>query len=124
MTHVDERGWSNPRRLLALWSGVLLAPIAWALSLSVNYGLATLACDGPWSIALHLTTLVSIGLCAAGGLVAWGLWKRLSTVEQDAGTRAARSRFMAIAGLLLSFFFGVAIVAQWLPTLLLEPCRY
>lgn len=123
MTSDAERNWSHPRMLLTLWAGLLLPPIAWALNLSVNYGLATLACDGAWAVGLHLSTLVSIALAAAGGLIAWSLWKRLAAISSQDGTRAARSRFMALSGLLLSVFFGLAIVAQWLPTFFLEPCR-
>ncbi|HVL66508.1 MAG TPA: hypothetical protein VM364_04510 [Vicinamibacterales bacterium] len=124
MAHVDERGWSSPRRLLTLWSGVLLAPIAWALNLSVNYGLATFACSGPWAAALHVSALVALALSVAGGLIAWRLWTTLARVPDDEGTRAARSRFMAAGGLGLSVLFGVLIVAQWLPTLFIEPCRF
>lgn len=40
-----------------------------------------------------------------------------------AQTGLQRARFMALAGVVLSIFFVTAMIAQWVPMLLLDPCR-
>jgi hypothetical protein len=109
--------------IAALWGGVLLAPFAWALQLGVGYALVDRVCESGHSFLHHLLTLIAL-LIAAGGLyLAWHSWHVAGPQWPDSGgDPVSRSRFIALSGLMLSIFFTVAIIAQWLPTLILDPC--
>jgi uncharacterized membrane protein YidH (DUF202 family) len=119
---VGER-WQEPTTLLSQWAGVLLGPLGWALHLQVSYTLAAFACEDVWRLTLHATFLVSMAIALAGLYFGWTNWQASKHAVPE-GHRVSRSRFMAVAGIGLSAFFAVVIVAQWIPTLFLEPCRY
>jgi hypothetical protein len=105
------------------WAGVLLGPAAWALHLQASYMLATFACEDVWRITFHVTALVTLALALAGAYIGRANW-RASRRTGPEGLRVDRSRFMALSGIVLSLFFALVIVAQWIPTLFIEPCRY
>jgi hypothetical protein len=109
--------------LLRQWAGVLLGPLGWALHLQVSYTLAAFACEDVWRLTLHTTFAISLAIALTGLFVAWGNW-RVSKDAAPEGNRLDRSRFMAVAGIGLSAFFALVIVAQWIPTWFIEPCRY
>lgn len=123
MNEAVGRRWLEPRTLLAQWAGVLLGPIGWALNLQVSYTLAAFACEDVWRLSVHGTTAVTLAIALAGLSVGWSNWKASRDAGPE-GDRIDRSRFMAVAGIGLSAFFALVIVAQWIPTLFLEPCRY
>jgi hypothetical protein len=123
MEHTAGERWQEPKTLLSQWAGVLLGPAAWALHLQVSYTLSAFACEDVWRITLHATFLVTLALPLAGAYIGWGNW-RASRDATPGGIRVDRSRFMATAGIILSLFFAIVIVAQWIPNLFLEPCRY
>jgi hypothetical protein len=123
MTETLGERWQEPRTLLRQWAGVLLGPLGWALHLQVSYTLATFACEDVWRLTLHTTFVVSLAIALAGFYVAWGNWQASKGAAPE-GHRLDRSRFMAVSGIGLSAFFAVVIVAQWIPTLFIEPCRY
>jgi hypothetical protein len=113
----------QPKGIAALWRGVLMAPSAWALQLGIGYALVDWICENGHTILFHLLTLAALLLAASGLYPAWHCWQIAGTQWPDSGGEpVSRSRFMALGGLMLSIFFTVAIIAQWLPTLLLDPC--
>lgn len=118
------RDWSAPRALRSLWTAVLLGPIAWALNLTIGYAMSAFACSGVWTASFHAATFVTLALAAAGARLAWKLWRQTGEHRATEGSRLERSRFMALAGIGLSAYFGFAILAQWIPTFFYEPCRY
>lgn len=127
-THAEEY-WREPRGLLTLWAGVLLGPIGWAINLQTNYTLSVFACDGAWPLVLHAVTIASLAIAGAGIWLGWRSWQALGGAGYDAGEaepndRLAPSRFMAASGCVLSAFFAIAIVAQWIPMFFQDPCRY
>lgn len=115
--------WQQPGMLLAQWAGVLLGPFGWALHLQVSYTLATFACDHPWRLSVHVIAVAALALALGGAALGWRNW-RVSRDAPGEGHRVQRSRFMALAGILLGAYFALVIVAQWIPTLFIEPCRY
>lgn len=119
-----ERDWSAPGAMLSLWTAVLLGPIAWALNLTIAYVLSAFACSGAWTLSFHAGTFLTIALSAAAGRLAWRLWRQTGESSASEGSRTERSRFMAIAGIVLSAFFGFAILTQWIPTFFYDPCQY
>jgi hypothetical protein len=121
--HSEER-WSDSRTLRSLWLGLGLAPLAWAVNLQVNYIVAALGCTGAWWLVMHVTTVAALAATAVGAWISWRHWHEAGHGPEHEGTRAGRSRFMALSGLLFSAFFALAILAQWIPTFLIEPCRF
>jgi hypothetical protein len=114
----------DARELRALWAGLLLAPAAFLLNLEVAYALVPTACSTGTRLLVHVVHLVCLLLAAAGDLIAWRSWRSTGeTWPGGAGGRLSRSRFMAGVGLLLSLFIVMVIVAQWIPSFVLNPCQ-
>lgn len=109
--------------VVSLFAGMVIAPLAWALQLLIGYGLAAHACY-PTDIALsaplwpHLREIVGgISallwlLLAVGFFIAWRNWQATRAHAGDGAERSgesggARSRFMALCGLLVSALFAI-----------------
>jgi hypothetical protein len=122
--------------LAALLYGLIAAPCAWIVAQIFCSGLASLACHPKYeplatpafagtSLA-HAMTLVLAGVvCASGAIVAYRAWRR-TRGEHKGGSQTllevgeGRSRFMALAGVLTSVGFLVA-VAFSIPAEILVP---
>jgi hypothetical protein len=114
---------SQERDLLALWTGLLLPPFAWFLHQQLSYMLVLWACASGRQFVLHLVTVAMLLLAGAGGFIAWRNWQRTGRGWSDeAGGMRPRSRFMAVAGLLSSGMFVLVILAQEIPSFLLNAC--
>lgn len=119
-------GSSEPGRLLALWTGILAGPLAWAALLQTNYVLSYVACEQRQSWMLHVATGVALLLVAAAAWAAWRAAPALGDDEHESasaeGTRRLRARFMALGGLALCAWFAIVILATAIPALVLHPC--
>jgi hypothetical protein len=116
---------SEQRFNLALWAGILAGPFAWVLHLQTSYSLTETACAGGRQWLLHVASLVALLLPIAGALCALRLWRRLPAGSTSHGDDfSSRSRFMALAGIVLSAFFVLVILAQWIPTWILGACAH
>jgi cytochrome c biogenesis factor len=114
----------DAKEIRALWTGLLLPPIAFLISLEVSYALVPAACSSGSELPVHLVHLGCLLLALIGGLIAWRWWKRQgATWAGEEGGPLARSRFMAGLGLLLCALFALVIVAMWIPSFLLDPCQ-
>jgi hypothetical protein len=108
----------------ALWAGLLLPPAAFLVNLELAYALVPVACSSGTDVFVHLVHLVCLLLALGGGLVAWRSWQTVGPRwSGEQGGRVARSRFMAGVGLLGSLLFALVIVAQWIPSFMLNPCQ-
>jgi hypothetical protein len=108
----------------ALWAGLLLAPTAFLLNLEVAYALVPTACSSQNRLLVHLVHVVCLVMAAAGGFIALRSWRAGGeTWPGEQGGPVGRSRFMAGLGLLLSAFILLVIVAQWIPSFVLNPCQ-
>jgi hypothetical protein len=129
---------------LALWSGILCGPVAFAINLQLRYALVPWACasGSRWVVTLIAVPLVLV--CVAGALLArTGLMIDLegrtpssaqpresaaSPPRADGGVRPSgnviemRARFMAYSGLMLSAIFAISILASMIPDFFLAPC--
>jgi hypothetical protein len=122
----------------ALWFGLFGAPAVWSLQLLASYALVAHGCypDAeplalpvvPALRALVLGTgaaALAVALLAGGS--AWRSW-RATRHGEDGGEEVlldasdGRTRFMALAGILLSAVFLLGIVMNVVPLLLLSPC--
>lgn len=115
----DDRG-----RPLALLFGMLGPPVIWAARFMVSYTLVPVACRSGSTVLLHLVTGVALAATAAAGLVAWRRWRQVGGGTQlDLDGAAARTRFMAITGMLSSALFIIVTVAEWLASVMVHPCQ-
>jgi hypothetical protein len=96
-------------RQAALGTGLVLAPVAWFASLEANFALAPLACSGHGTSVLLLVSVVALGLAVASGLLAW--------------TQRTFHKRLAISGAVVSALFGIVIIAQAIPNMMLGGCE-
>lgn len=113
----------DARQIRGLWIGLLLAPIAFLVNLEVAYALVPAACSSRNELPIHLVHLACLLLTLYALLSAWHSWKAAGTTSPAEEGGLARSRFMAGTGLLVSAMFMLVIVAQWIPSLVLDPCQ-
>lgn len=114
----------DAREIRALWTGLLLPPVAFLISLEVAYALVPAACISRNQLPVHLVHFICLVLALFGGLVAWRSWKTIGTTwPGEEGGPLARSRFMAGVGVLTSIMFALVIVAMWVPSFVLDPCQ-
>jgi hypothetical protein len=112
------------RQLLALWFGVLGPPVLWLIHLQVNYITVPLACRRDAPVIVHGVTVAAIMMVAATGLLALRNWRHAGREWPDSSAGiVSQDRFLAAVGLLCSALIIMALVAQWLPTFFLDPCR-
>ncbi len=116
-------------RLAALWAGVLTGPLAWLTLLEVNYVSAYVACESRSTWFMHLAVVAALSLTAGAGYAAWTASTDQSTGDEAQApplsdeTRLQRSRWMSLAGIAISAWFILVILAMEVPLTLLEECR-
>jgi hypothetical protein len=118
---VSPRSVSLPR----LWAGLLTAPLAFLLSLQVNYTLTQKLCPaGGRMFILHLMTVLFLLGAAGGGFIAWRNWERAGLIwPGEAANKTVRNRFLAAIGILISVLCSLIIVAQLIPQFIFSPCQ-
>jgi hypothetical protein len=116
-------------RLAAVWAGLLTGPAAWLALLEVNYVLSYVACETRSTWFLHSATAVALLLVAAAGYAAWAasfgsiIVDETPTPPLSDETRVQRSRWMSLAGVAVSLWFIVVILAMEVPIIVLKECQ-
>jgi hypothetical protein len=66
----------------------------------------------------------SLLLVIGGGLIARREWRRSGATwgNGEAGP-IGRTRFLAGMGMLAGLLFALVIIAQWIPSFILDPCQ-
>ena len=97
---------------VALWTGVLAGPIAFASALEAKFALLQYICRNH---AIWILWLITILALLVTGFGAWCSWS---------GRAEARpyTRFMSTGGLIINTVFALAIIAMAIPDLFLRPC--
>jgi len=123
--------------LWSLWVGLLLAPVAWYVQLTIDTALLGNACDAANTphasgmasvLAMVLATdVAALALTALAAMFAWRNWHRTSREQAGGGHQllasgAGRTRFMAMAGLLTCGLIALAVVYSLASHLLLREC--
>jgi hypothetical protein len=133
--------------LAALWFGLFGAPVAWAIQTLVNLPLAAHACFpaleplstpvvGGLRGMVFGVSLVVLVVAALATAVAWRSWSRTreehqassgSGARHDQSTAALetgedRTRFMALAGLMMSGTFLFVSAAHLATVFIVHPC--
>lgn len=102
----------------------LLGPaILWALHLNVSYFLVQPVCVMGGEMALHVASVASLGLM----LVPLGTSIRLlmshgAISRENLEGRESWLAFVGLFGIVAVVLFTVAIVSQWTPMFVLDPC--
>lgn len=103
-----------------------LAPAAWLVHLSAMPALVPLACDTGASWPMGLTTLVCTAVAAAGVLQLHRtrqVVRSTTAAPEGGGTETLqRARLWSGSGLVVGWLFLALIVAEYLPTLVVDPC--
>jgi hypothetical protein len=123
MTTEAKKAFDEKRGQFWLWLGFLLPPAAWALQLQIVYLLSEYGCGSGNFTPNHIASGGALILSVFGFLLSWHNWMKAGGEwkNEEAGT-LARSRFLAILGVLTGALFTLVIFAQWLPTILGVPC--
>lgn len=116
-------------RVASLWAGLLTGPILALMVLEFNYVAAYVACEVRATWFMHVATLVAAAIVALAGLLSWRA--RFSPVAPDVEptlplsdtTRVQRSNWMSLAGLAISAWFVLVILAMEIPILVLQECQ-
>lgn len=108
---------------LALWAGVLTAPVAFLVLLEVTYALASWACTRGGEWVLHLACAGAAAAAVWALAHSWRSWSAAGRQWPDTGADAAtRSRLLALLGVAGSGYFLLVILAHWITVVVLSPC--
>jgi hypothetical protein len=119
------------RRLeILMWLGVFGAPVAWATSHVLGWGLSEADCEPggrQWGISFHawVATLGAVAaLLAVVGIVSAGLtYRSIKGIDKDADPPAGRLWLMSVAGLVVSPLLLVLILLTASGELLIPHCN-
>jgi len=99
---------------VALWTGILAGPVAWAIVFELKYALIDYACRNHAHWLFWIFVAGGLLICAYGAFSGW---------RGKAADASPRAQFMGIAGIALSIAFAVFIIAMSIPDLYLRPCE-
>ena len=106
----------------SLWYGILSGALAFAADEQITYSLVPHACSTGHFYVLYWATGIALLLAFSGAAMASKNLSATQAASIDGGTRADRSRFMAILGIAASLGFATIIIAMAVPRFLLSPC--
>jgi hypothetical protein len=112
------------RHNLLLWIAIFAGPSIWFTVLLAQFALAPWACAFRWKPALYTISAVALVLVAASGLLARAEWRKVGPdMPGEAGGAIPRARLMAFAGLVLSGFSILLLLAQVIVEIGLGACQ-
>jgi hypothetical protein len=126
MSEADTHVQPEPPRpgTARLWTGILGGPTLLVSVIGTNFALVPAACGSGWLPLPHLLSGSALAAALGCAGLAWGGWRRSGrSWPGDQGGTAARSRFMAALGVLVSAFSAFALTAVWSITFLVNPCQ-
>ena len=115
----SETALDRPLRDLGLWLGMVGPAVLWLIQFQILYMLVYPACDTQKKIMLHLTSFGFAIVIAALGIWPLLTWRRTN----DGQSKAMRTRrFMAGVGIMTVSLFLLAVIAQWIAAIIVDPC--
>jgi hypothetical protein len=110
-------------RPLALWSPVIGPMVATLVMLEMVYALVGPACRRETRLFLHLVAAAALLASILLTLPAARIWReRGRGWDTQMGGSDARTRFMAVMGLLSGASGALIIIAQWAAIFFHDPC--
>ena len=94
----------------ALWTGILVPPIAWASDETISYALVKWACNHHTTTSIQLVTFAALLVMAAAGIAGWRAQR-----ERGSETETERAAFMATLSATTTAFFIVVTIAMAIP---------
>lgn len=105
-------------------TGMFLAPATFFAHLQLAYVLVPWSCARDNHLVLHLVGFLSVVLAAAGAFVAWRAWSAEGRDEPgELGGPHPRARMLGVVGAVMSAFFTLLLLAQWVAAFFLSPCQ-
>jgi hypothetical protein len=109
--------------MMRLWPALLVPPIAFLAVLTAAYALVPWACETQRHFPLHLVSLACLAITGGGMALAWRDWRAAGVEEpDDSPGQAARDRFIAVLGLMLSCLMMLVTLMLWTTTFIIPPC--
>jgi hypothetical protein len=105
------------------WFGILAGPLAWLTQFLTNYALVRRECMGHTKLALHIVSAVFLAIVVLSGIVSAMYFLKTRQFSAASEQLAARRHFMAALGIFSALLFSVAIIAQAIPSFILDPCQ-
>jgi hypothetical protein len=107
-----------------LWFRLVIAPGIWAIQAATNYVLVPNACKfESASIAMHVVSLGALLALALVGLAARHRYKQISVESREADPDFwTAERWVPAAGFILAAAFFIVILAQTIPTFIVQRC--
>src|SRR5256885_9827351 len=89
---------------LALWVGMIGAPMVWLTQFLICYALVPYVCHTRKFFSLHLTIAIALMLVASAGVLCWreGRGPGVGPPQSDDGERLGSPRLVALCGSLFS----------------------
>jgi hypothetical protein len=112
------------RNTFALWYAVLGGPAAALTSVSINYAAVSRACvqENVW--LLHAFVIACLLISGGALMTGIAIRRKLGGGDADDGYGiVARSKFMAVLGILTATVSIFGLVLQWIPVFYLGPCN-
>jgi hypothetical protein len=106
----------------SLWYGILVGALAFAADEQITYSLVPHACSTGHTYVLYWATAIALAFALSGAAIGTKNLAVTQAASIDGGTRADRSRFMAILGIAASLGFATIIIAMAIPRFILSPC--
>jgi hypothetical protein len=112
------------RHNILLWTAIFAGPTIWFVVLLSNFALAPWACALRWKPALYTISVVALILVASSGFLARSEWQKIGRdMPGEGGGAISRARLMAFAGLILSGFSILLLLAQGIAEVGLGACQ-
>ena len=123
MTAQNETERLQRGRSVALWAGVIGAPVVWGIGFETAYALSPYACGNGIHLSLHFISAVTFVMALIAAYLSWRDWHAAggSPEETDGGT-IPRIRFLGALGMFLSLVMAMLILAQGMASFFFEGC--
>jgi hypothetical protein len=111
------------RGLLSLTLGVVLGPLVALANQQATYAVDIWACGHDERLALHIAPGLCLIVVCALGWSAYGNWRTVGVSQNDGmHDLGARTRFLAMLGIMISAFSAFVVLAQWAAVFVFDPC--
>jgi hypothetical protein len=94
----------------ALWTAILVPPLAWASDETISYALVKWACNHHTTTSIQVLTFATLAVIVAAGAIGWTAQR-----GRGAATETERAQFMALLGAATTLFFVVVTIAMAVP---------
>jgi hypothetical protein len=117
-------GSREERAPVLQWVGFFLAPAVFLAHLQLAYLLVPWACATHQEGWLRVTSLVAVGLSAAGTAAAWVTWMRAGReVPGEGAGSLPRTRFLGATGLGMNAVLTLILLLQWVAEYFITACQ-